>query len=297
MKYIGYILFFSIFIFVGYVDNAREFFLQSVSLAPEITYLVVFFYCYIILLAILLGLFPQLVEDRTAVFDSHLKMACSVMVSLGLVGTFVGLVDMISGIGTALSGGETDFAKKMENLLGAISSSLGAMSFAFMTSILGVGISAYSLVAGNFVSTAFEERKKKQNNKMSFENTNEDAYLLHKKNSERIFERLEYIEEKIINIKLDINETESAPYALFNEMIKQNEQLLNYIKDINSQQIKSNNLLENILIEQVNQSENSNNLLDVIKLNITHLDDISKSTRYALRGIDEFQHKFKKLFY
>ncbi|OCH19963.1 hypothetical protein [Aliivibrio logei] len=297
MKYIGYILFFSIFIFVGYVDNAREFFLQSVSLAPEITYLVVFFYCYIILLAILLGLFPQLVEDRTAVFDSHLKMACSVMVSLGLVGTFVGLVDMISGIGTALSGGETDFAKKMESLLGAISSSLGAMSFAFMTSILGVGISAYSLVAGNFVSTAFEERKKKQNNRMSFENTNEDAYLLHKKNSERIFERLEYIEEKIINIKLDINETESAPYALFNEMIKQNEQLLNYIKDINSQQIKSNNALENILIEQVNQSENSNNLLDVIKLNITHLDDISKSTRYALRGIDEFQHKIKKLFY
>ncbi|MGR6831708.1 hypothetical protein [Aliivibrio wodanis] len=297
MKYVGYILFFSIFIFVGYVDNAREFFLQSVSLAPEITYLVVFFYCYIILLAILLGLFPQLVEDRTAVFDSHLKMACSVMVSLGLVGTFVGLVDMISGIGSALSGGETDFAKKMENLLGAISSSLGAMSFAFMTSILGVGISAYSLVAGNFVSTAFEERKKRQNNRMSFENTNEDAYLLHKKNSERIFERLEYIEEKIINIKLDINETESAPYALFNEMIKQNEQLLNYIKDINSQQIKSNNLLENILIEQVNQSENSNNLLDVIKLNITHLDDISKSTRYALRGIDEFQHKIKKLFY
>ncbi|MGR6859182.1 hypothetical protein ACU5EH_01875 [Aliivibrio salmonicida] len=297
MKYIGYILFFSLFIFVGYIDDAREFFLQSIDLAPEITYLVTFFYCYIILLAILLGLFPQLVEDRTAVFDSHLKMACSVMVSLGLVGTFVGLVDMISGIATALSGGETDFAKRMESLLGAIASSLGAMSFAFMTSILGVGISAYSLVAGNFVSTAFDEKKKKQKNSISLGNTTKDAYLLHKENSERIFERLEYIEEKIINIKLDINETESAPYALFNEMIKQNEQLVNYIKDINSQQIKANKSLENILIEQVNQSKYANDLSDVMKLNSTHLENISKSTRYALRGIDEFQHKIKKLFY
>ncbi len=248
MKYIGYVLFFSVFLLVQFVEEAKGFFLLSLDLAPEITYFILAFYIYVVFIAVLFGLFPKLVSDRTAVFNSHLKMSCSVMVSLGLVGTFLGLVDMISGIGSALSADSTDFAKRMESLLTAISTSLSAMSFAFMTSILGVGISAYSLVAGNFILTTFEESNKKKSKQEKAASS--EKYLL---DNESIFERLSYLETKLIDINLTNAEEVVSSYSLFNLLKEQSEQLVEHANQTSKFYEKIECLLQSISSEQVKE--------------------------------------------
>lgn len=260
MKYIGYLLFILIFVCVFFVQSAKVFFIDSFELAPEITVLVSVCYIYIVFLTIILSLFPRLLTDRIAVYDSHIKMTCSVMVSLGLVGTFLGLVDMISGIGAALSGEESDFGKRMAALLGAISTSLGAMSFAFMTSILGVGVSAYSLVAATFVSTSFSEAKRKEERskekeivaevKKEEEKEDKNAVNEHytqlvvpileridtleerKIESEKsipinnvLLERMQKLEDQFLNVDIKKFETEYTPLVVMDSILKHHQLL------------------------------------------------------------------------
>ena len=266
MKYIGYTLFLLVFILVSYVDTVKNFFVAALDLAPEITYLIAFFYCYITIMAIVLGIFPNLVKSRTSVLQSHLAMACSVMVSLGLVGTFLGLVDMISGIGAALTSDATDFAKRMENLLSAISSSLGAMSFAFMTSILGVGISAYSMVAGNFVITSFSEGNKNEEN----DNINTYSYDFEKE----ISHRLDFLEGKISNLTLCSIESDVTPLIMFDALTKQNDKFINDIVAITDKKLKSAERIEAAFCKQ---EESRNLLIEEMKINNAHLVSLSRS--------------------
>ncbi|HFQ5353767.1 TPA: hypothetical protein ACGVAX_000917 [Vibrio vulnificus] len=158
MIILGYILFVLVFLTFSFWAPAKDFLLSSYDLAPEITVLVAIFYMYVFLVTVTFTV-AKSYPSRTSFYNLHVKMACSVMVSLGLVGTFLGLVDMIAGIATALTSDEPEFSKKMAILLNAISGSLSAMSFAFVTSILGVGISAYTMVAATFVATSFKKRE------------------------------------------------------------------------------------------------------------------------------------------
>lgn len=181
MKITGYTLFIAVFLAFGLWQPARDFLLSSYDLAPEITVLVGIFYIYIFTVTLYFTIAKNQ-PARTSFYNLHVKMACSVMVSLGLVGTFLGLVDMIAGIAGALTTEEPDFTKKMAILLGAISGSLAAMSFAFVTSILGVGISAYSMVAATFVASAFknQELKAKESNKEISNNIEDRICFLEK---------------------------------------------------------------------------------------------------------------------
>lgn len=71
---------------------------------------------------------------------------------------------MVSAIAGSL-GGEGDLAAKMGAMISSISSALTAMSFAFLTSILGVAVSVLLLVSLNFGSFTTRRRimlKKRQ---------------------------------------------------------------------------------------------------------------------------------------
>ncbi|HGG4252378.1 TPA: hypothetical protein ACJGIO_002729 [Salmonella enterica subsp. salamae serovar 42:z29:-] len=67
----------------------------------------------------------------------------------------MGLTDMVSAIAGSL-GGEGDLAAKMGAMISSISSALTAMSFAFLTSILGVAVSVLLLVSLNFWEFYYE---------------------------------------------------------------------------------------------------------------------------------------------
>lgn len=174
------------------------------------------------------------------------------MVSLGLVGTFLGLVEMISGIGAALSGEETDFAKRMEALLGAISTSLGAMSFAFMTSILGVGISAYSLVAATFVASSFsEEDKKQRDNKTTVKKDDDYTSVVNP-----ILERMQTIEEERILENKRLSET--------NQILDDKRILLekNMLQE-NNLKIEASTTLNNALSKRMQELEDKFSNIDI----------------------------------
>ncbi|TOD19776.1 hypothetical protein CGJ69_24615, partial [Vibrio parahaemolyticus] len=76
-------------------------------------------------------------------------------VSLGLIGTFQGLTAMVSSIAASM-GGEGDLSEKMGSMIGAISQALSAMSYAFLTSILGVAVSVLLILSLNFWSFRFK---------------------------------------------------------------------------------------------------------------------------------------------
>lgn len=219
-----------------FFEPARDFIVSSYNLAPEITALVMGFYVYTLLLTIFLTFRTQY-SARPSFYMTHVKMACSVMVSLGLVGTFLGLIDMIAGIAGALSNDEPDFAKKMQVLLGAISGSLSAMSFAFVTSILGVGFSAYSLVASTFVESHF----KRNSNTPDFKN-----------DSDKIIEnRISMLESFTENLR--IKEL---------EVPLQNGAIMNILEEIYNNKDKSEIHLNTIIgkLDSINQhSESINN--------------------------------------
>ena len=233
MKYIGYVLFATIFALVAFMPAARAFFLESWSLAPEITALVAIAYIYVVGLTVVVSLFPNVSKHPSSLYDTHVKMACSVMVSLGLVGTFLGLVDMIAGIGKALSSGESDFSARMVLLLEAISSSLGAMSFAFMTSILGVGISAYSMIAGTFVLSSLKEADKSRKQAA----TEAPGIPL-----VDLVQRLSQVETEMAKMRVISAEQGIMPQALLHEVVQQgaqaeqkNQQMIEQISAVSQQ--------------------------------------------------------------
>ncbi|HCR1994084.1 TPA: hypothetical protein ONC48_004364, partial [Enterobacter hormaechei subsp. steigerwaltii] len=140
-------------------------------------------------------------DKHKHIIDSQTKIAASVSVSLGLIGTFQGLTAMVSSIASSM-GGEGDIAEKMNSMLAAISSALSAMSYAFLTSILGVAVSVLLLLSLNFWLFYFKESspKKIKNRSLTinygkvivdnFDEVEEKLSLINKKlDSQRLIEQ------------------------------------------------------------------------------------------------------------
>ncbi|HCL5252118.1 TPA: hypothetical protein N2G30_002243 [Salmonella enterica] len=128
---------------------------QAAFLAPQITYACGLLFILPLLLFLTHIVFRLKARRYYALLATQTKLAASVAVSLGLIGTFMGLTDMVSAIAGSL-GGEGDLAAKMGAMISSISSALTAMSFAFLTSILGVAVSVLLLVSLNFWEFYYE---------------------------------------------------------------------------------------------------------------------------------------------
>ncbi|ECC3877753.1 hypothetical protein AHZ37_002538 [Salmonella enterica subsp. indica] len=128
---------------------------QAAFLAPQITYACGLLFILPLLLFLTHIVFRLKARRYYALLATQTKLAASVAVSLGLIGTFMGLTDMVSAIACSL-GGEGDLAAKMGAMISSISSALTAMSFAFLTSILGVAVSVLLLVSLNFWEFYYE---------------------------------------------------------------------------------------------------------------------------------------------
>ncbi|EIM8805309.1 hypothetical protein LN684_004419, partial [Salmonella enterica] len=128
---------------------------QAAFLAPQITYACGVLFVLPLLLFLTHWVFRLKARKYYTLLATQTKLAASVAVSLGLIGTFMGLTDMVSAISGSL-GGEGDLAAKMGAMISSISSALTAMSFAFLTSILGVTVSVLLLVSLNFWEFYYE---------------------------------------------------------------------------------------------------------------------------------------------
>ncbi|EFR5291933.1 hypothetical protein HYJ60_004140 [Salmonella enterica] len=152
---------------------------QAAFLAPQITYACGVLFILPLLLFLTHWVFRLKARKYYALLATQTKLAASVAVSLGLIGTFMGLTDMVSAISGSL-GGEGDLAAKMGAMISSISSALTAMSFAFLTSILGVTVSVLLLVSLNFWEFYYETENNTGKNPEKVPSENELHALLNR---------------------------------------------------------------------------------------------------------------------
>ncbi|EKS3673954.1 hypothetical protein QL374_003891 [Salmonella enterica] len=152
---------------------------QAAFLAPQITYACGVLFILPLLLFLTHWVFRLKARKYYVLLATQTKLAASVAVSLGLIGTFMGLTDMVSAISGSL-GGEGDLAAKMGAMISSISSALTAMSFAFLTSILGVTVSVLLLVSLNFWEFYYETENNTGKNPEKVPSENELHALLNR---------------------------------------------------------------------------------------------------------------------
>lgn len=156
MYLIGFVFYVLTVLSFYFVDEVYEIINQSYLLAQALTIVMGGLYLYPLLIFIVICVCSLKSEKAKKLIDSQTKLAASVSVSVGLIGTFQGLTAMVASIAKSM-GGSSDMTEKMNSMLSAISSALSAMSYAFLTSILGVTISVLLLLSLNFWMFYFKE--------------------------------------------------------------------------------------------------------------------------------------------
>lgn len=160
MYYLGLFFYAATFLACFLLQSVREMVQQCLLLAPEISYTMIGIYIYPLVIFLFHRLFNKNKQSNYTLLSNQTKLSASVTVSLGLIGTFIGLTGMITAISASL-GGEGDISEKMNAMISSISMALNSMSFAFLTSILGVSISVLLLVSLNFFHFFYQKENKK----------------------------------------------------------------------------------------------------------------------------------------
>jgi len=157
LHYIGYLIYGIIVGLIALVPAANELVVTSFKLATEITIgcLVVaayppllFFYYHV------RGFKSSVYYERMC---SVIQTCGNTVVSLGLIGTFVGLTNMIAKIASAIGGEGGSIDEQIAIIMTAIGESLDAMSFAFLTSVMGVAASVVIFAAAVYFKTYFDK--------------------------------------------------------------------------------------------------------------------------------------------
>ncbi|MGO2304114.1 MAG: hypothetical protein ACTH5W_05365 [Providencia sp.] len=160
MYYLGLFFYAATFLACFLLQSVREMIQQCLLLAPEISYTMIGIYIYPLIIFLFHRLCNKNKQSNYILLSNQTKLSASVTVSLGLIGTFIGLTGMITAISASL-GGDGDISEKMNAMISSISMALNSMSFAFLTSILGVSISVLLLVSLNFFHFFYQKENKK----------------------------------------------------------------------------------------------------------------------------------------
>lgn len=179
MHYIGYLIYAAVIASFFFIPAVHSLVAMSYSLATEITVgcLVVASYPPLkFLIYHIRGMKDKVSYERMC----SVSQTCgNTVVSLGLIGTFVGLTQMIEKIAGAIGGEGGSIDEQIALIMTAIGESLNAMSFAFLTSVMGVAASVMI-----FCATVYF--------RMYFDKAEEDEVMT----DEVILEKLKAVEEE-----------------------------------------------------------------------------------------------------
>ncbi|HCP1790503.1 TPA: hypothetical protein OCY84_005085, partial [Escherichia coli] len=236
-------------------DTVQSMINEAITLAPVITYAMLFLYSVPVVIHLVhISLRKAKIEDWI-VLDKQTKLAASVSVSLGLIGTFQGLTSMVSSISGAL-GGEGDMAAQIAKMMSSVSSALAAMSYAFLTSILGVAISILLLLSLNFWQAYYTKTKKEEKNKDE-----------HKTELELISLRLDSLSELCINLNkklIVLSDNKDSTELALKELHDINIHLSNLVEmDRGLVEFQKETFLE--LKESTNVNNRLDNIIESIK--------------------------------
>ncbi|EDT2653216.1 MotA/TolQ/ExbB proton channel family protein [Salmonella enterica] len=136
----------------------RFLFKEAITLAPEVAGAVCVVCIYPLVIFLVHIIRKKKSFESKLYLTSQAKLAASLSVSLGLIGTFQGLTDMVSTISRSMQSGGDDLVGKMDSMISSISSALASMSYAFITSIFGVASSVIILLSLNYMSTYYNKK-------------------------------------------------------------------------------------------------------------------------------------------
>ncbi len=226
----------------------RFLFHEAITLAPEVAGAVCVV-CFYPLVIFLVHLTRRMRGYEYGVYlTSQAKLAASLSVSLGLIGTFQGLTEMVSTISKSMQSGGDDLVERMNLMISSISSALSSMSYAFITSIFGVASSVIILLSLNYMITYYDK-------KASTENKTQDADDYNSERLEKISDELKGLN----NINFSIMERLLA-------CNQQNNLADDYLKNI-SELISQNNSITN------NAAINISRTLDDLSSKVSHCNE------------------------
>lgn len=248
MYYIGLFFYAVTFSASFLLKEVREMIAQCLLLAPEISYAMIGIYIYPLIIFLYHKIFKRNEQENYIFLSNQTKLSASVSVSLGLIGTFIGLTGMITAISASL-GGDGDVSAKMNAMISSISMALNSMSFAFLTSILGVAISVLLLISLNFFNFFYKKEQKKEKKESISKYTNEIDDIQQKLASLKDINI--NIAEKIISISEnnDLAKEISIHLATLSSCTMEN---LNVLKSIKTSHDDWKEILENHLTEEKN---------------------------------------------
>lgn len=145
---------------MGYflLDPIRVMLDQALFLAFELTVMMTILYVYPFAIFVFHVVRRYRAESGQKFLVLQAQVASSVVVSLGLIGTFQGLTAMVTEISKSV-GGDAPIDQRMVEMMGAIGGALSAMGYAFLTSILGVAASVVILLGVNFLKSFYKEEE------------------------------------------------------------------------------------------------------------------------------------------
>lgn len=209
--YIIGVLFYVLTILSFFIFKAmNELLHQAIFLAPEVAFSI-FVVC-LYPLAIFLYHFIRRKNspENKKYLSSQARLAASVSLSLGLIGTFEGLTEMVSSISKSMMTEGKDLSETMAQMVSSISSALASMSYAFITSIFGVASSVLIIIAFNYIYTYYREPK---TNSQKLNDKGYDELSLRKLNE------LEEINISILDKLLSCNQQNDLFFKTLDEIL------------------------------------------------------------------------------
>ncbi|EFS2651464.1 hypothetical protein HX362_004370 [Salmonella enterica] len=132
---------------------------QAIFLAPEVAFAIFIVCLYPLVIFLYHFIRRKNAPENKKYLSSQARLAASVSLSLGLIGTFEGLTEMVSSISKSMMTDGKDLSETMAQMVSSISSALASMSYAFITSIFGVASSVLIIIAFNYIYTYYREQK------------------------------------------------------------------------------------------------------------------------------------------
>ncbi|HIB1616998.1 TPA: hypothetical protein ACWV7H_004709 [Salmonella enterica subsp. enterica serovar Muenchen] len=307
----------------------RFLFKEAITLAPEVAGAVCVVCIYPLVIFLVHIIRKKKSFESKLYLTSQAKLAASLSVSLGLIGTFQGLTDMVSTISRSMQSGGDDLVGKMDSMISSISSALASMSYAFITSIFGVASSVIILLSLNYMSTYYNKRdvrdkladKEYNFSKQKLEQLSEEVARLSKINilvSERLLAcnlQNEVIDEglkkylELISCSNELNEKSlnnlTVLSGAFQEkttyLIEQGELILSTLVDIKSEMGR---WYVGDLVKELIDNLEMNNKIDndwKNKIYISHeslkdsVDDLVTAGRYAQESLSKISDNSIKM--
>lgn len=161
MYYIGYLIYAVVIGAIVFLPAANDLVVTAYALATEIT---VGCLAVAALPALQFGYYNARGFKGQFYYERLISVANTsgnTVVSLGLIGTFVGLTNMIAKIASAIGGEGGSMDEQIALIMSAIGESLDAMSFAFLTSVMGVAASVTIFCATVYFKMYFDKNDEK----------------------------------------------------------------------------------------------------------------------------------------